>query len=46
MPLSVTGPEKHAKASELNKAKSENRNFAVFPQTIFQNEERRPATTA
>jgi hypothetical protein len=35
MPLSVTGTEKHAKAAELNKAKSKYRNFAVFPQQSF-----------
>jgi hypothetical protein len=35
IPLSVTGAEKHAKAAELNKAKSENRNFAVSPQQSF-----------
>jgi hypothetical protein len=43
--LSVTGTEKHAKAAGLNKAKSENR-YSPFPPTIFQNKERRPATTA
>ena len=35
MPLSVTGTEKHAKAAELNKANSENLNFAVSPKQYF-----------